>query len=374
MTITLINQKLLLFFGFFLIFQGSFAQVYSNKELGKKNIELIDSLKKTEYPYALPIWGEKATKHGFNLPLSAGLSTQYIWQKSELTIDNLMVGFNDGPMYDLDGIVRFDKAVSEGSGINIRPDIWLFPFLNVYGILAQSKPSTSVDYSLWIPDGTGNWTEIISLKSKAEFNATTFGFGLTPTVGVATGWIALDMNFTWSDIDALDKPGFAFVFGPRFGKSFRFKKPDSNIAFWVGGFRLMLNTGTSGSLSAEEVLPLDEVQIKVDNGIQKVGEAQIQVDAWWESLSSVEQKNPVNIAKYEASNRALTAAGNVLYSMDEALNDEDQTTVQYSLDKRPKDLWNFVVGTQYQYNRHWMLRFECGFLGSRTQVITGIQY
>jgi hypothetical protein len=368
----LFSWKLVL--GLIFIVQTSVAQVYSNKETGKKNADLIDSLKNTEYPYVLPIWGAKTTKLGFNLPYSAGLSSQYIWQKSELTIDNLMVGFNNGPMYNLDEIVRFNNAISEGSGINVRPDIWLFPFLNVYGIFAKTNPSTSVDYSVWIPDGTGSWNEIISLKSKAQFQATTFGFGLTPTIGVGNGWIALDMNVTWSDISALDKPAFAFVFGPRVGKSFNLKKPESNLAFWVGGFRLKLNTATSGSLSAAEVLPLDEVQVKVDNGIQKVEENQIKVDSWWESLSTIEQNNPVNIAKYNTANRALTTAGNVLNSMDESLNDENSATVQYSLDKRPKDMWNFLLGTQYQYNKHWMLRFEYGFLGSRTQVITGIQY
>lgn len=373
-TAMLLFLKPLYVFGFFLIVFGSKAQVYSNKEVGEKNADIIDSLKNAEYPYALPIWGSKVAKMGFDLPYSAGLSTQYVWQRSELTIENLMVGFNNGPMYDLDEIVRFDKAISEGSAINFRPDIWVFPFLNVYGILAQSKPSTTVNYSVWIPDTTGNWNEIISLKSGAKFQATTFGFGLTPTVGVGGGWMALDMNFTWSDISALDKPAFAFVLGPRFGKSFKLKKPESNIALWVGGFRLMLNTGTSGSLSAEEVLPVDEIQVKVDDGIQKVGEGQIKVDTWWENLTPIEQNMPVNIAKHETANRTLTAAGNVLNSMDETLNDEDKATVQYSLDKRPKDLWNFLIGTQYQYNKHWMVRFEFGLLGSRTQVITGLQY
>jgi len=48
--------------------------------------------------------------------------------------------------------------------------------------------------------------------------------------------------------------------------------------------------------------------------------------------------------------------------------------VQYSLDKRPKDMWNFLIGSQYQYNKHWMIRCEVGLLGSRTQVIAGLQY
>ena len=53
------------------IITSSDAQVYSNKEVGKKNQDMIDSLKSTDYPYALPIWGDKATKKGFSLPYSS---------------------------------------------------------------------------------------------------------------------------------------------------------------------------------------------------------------------------------------------------------------------------------------------------------------
>src|SRR5687767_974674 len=186
--------------------------------------------------------------------------------------------------------------------------------------------------------------------------------------------MALDMNFTWNDIAELEDPAFAFIFGPRFGKSFKLKKPDSNIAFWVGGFRLKLNSGTTGSLNFSDLFDTSGFQAKVDNGIQAVGDKQVAVDSWWDGLSSVEQKNPVNIAKYETANRALARAGAFLNSMDEALNDEQHASVQYSLDKRPKDMWNFVLGTQYQYNKHWMLRLEGGFLGSRQQIIAGLQY
>src|SRR5436189_2540210 len=95
------------------------AQVFTNKEVGEKNAELIDSLKKTEYPYSLPIWGAKATKAGYDLPYSAGLSVNYFWQKSDIIIDNLNVGFNNGMMYNLDGLVRFDKAVATASALTV---------------------------------------------------------------------------------------------------------------------------------------------------------------------------------------------------------------------------------------------------------------
>ena len=350
------------------------AQVYSNKVVGEKNTGYIDSLKAVEYPYALPIWGAKVAARGYDLPFSAGLGVNYLWQKSELIIEDLFVGFNNGPMYDLEEIVRFNSAMSYASAINLRPDIWILPFLNVYGIFTQAKTSTEIDAGLWIPDTSNVWNEVTSFSSKADFDATGIGFGMTPTLGVGGGWIAIDMNVSWQSISALDKPVFTFVFGPRFGKTFKFKNPQRNIAFWAGGFRLKLESETSGSLALSEVLPTDGLQDKIDDGMEKVAETQIAVDSWWEGLTTVEQKNPVNAARYETANRVLETAGNTLNNMDAALNDDQSATVQYSLQKRPKDMWNFVVGSQFQINKHVMVRAEVGFLKSRTQFITGLQY
>jgi len=351
-----------------------FAQVFSDKVVGKKKISEIDSLKTAEYPYSLPIWGDKATKKGYKLPYSAGMSVNYITQTSDLILDNLNIGFNNGPMYNIDEIVRFNGAEAKASVISFRPDIWLLPFLNVYAILGKANTSTSIDASIWIPNTDNEWNEIMDFQTKATFNATTFGIGMTPTIGVGGGWIALDMNFAWSDVSALDKPVFTTVFGPRFGKKFDLKKPESNINLWVGGFRVQFSSDTNGSLNLNEVVNTDGLQEKVDNGIMKVEERQVQVDEWWSGLSQIEQNNPINIAKYETANRVLETSGNFLTSLDGALNDSNAATIQYSLDKELKDKWNFIVGSQYQLNKHWMIRAEVGFLGSRQQFMTGLQY
>jgi hypothetical protein len=363
------NNSLVVVF-FLFVSVASFSQVYSDKIVGKKNIALKDSLIEQPYPYALPIWGEKATKKGFQLPYSAGLSINYFWQKSEIVINNLEVGFNNGPKTNLDQIVRFNDSYVTASALNVRPDIWLFPFLNVYAILGKANTSTNINAGIWYNNPrTGVSTELLPFSTKAEFNATTFGFGMTPTIGVGGGWLALDMNVAWTDIDALEKPAMSFIFGPRLGKTIKFNKPDSNIAFWTGAFRVHLKSGTDGSLALADILPGDgSVQAKVDGAITKVGELQADADNWWAGLTPLEQKNPVNVAKYDFANRALGKTGELLAGLDGA------STVQYSLEKAPKDAWNFIIGTQYQYNRHFMLRGEVGFLGSRTQVMTSLQY
>ncbi|HEY5825934.1 MAG TPA: hypothetical protein VIT44_16280 [Cyclobacteriaceae bacterium] len=355
------------------ITEYSLGQVYSNKIVGKKNASLSDSLKAAEYPYMLPIWGEKVAKRGFDLPYSAGINVNYLYQQSDLVINNLEVGFNNGPLYNLDEVVRFNKATSTTNAVNFRPDVWILPFLNVYGIFAKSRSSTAIDFGVWAPNSSNEWTELFKTTTKAEFEGSTVGFGLTPTIGVGGGFMALDMNMAWTDIDALEKPAFSFVFGPRLGKSFRLKNQQA-LTIWVGGFRVKINSETKGSLSIGDLFDSQNLESQIEEGLTKVGDVQQEVDAWWSGLSATEQKNPANKSKYATANRALEAAGNFLNTASGAVSTIEQSTVQYSLDKQQKSLWNFIVGGQYQLNKHFMIRGEVGFLGTRTQTITGVQY
>ena len=367
------RRKLFLLLICLAVISSLHAQYTTDKIVGQKNEHIRDSLKTVDYPYLLPIWGKKVTQQGFKLPKSAGLSAQYFWQESDLIINNLQIGFNNGPKYSLDEIVRFDKAQSSTNAINVRPDIWLFPFLNVYAIFAQSNTSTAINAGVWIPDST-DWKQILTIDTKADFDATTFGLGITPTIGVGGFFLALDMNVAWSDISALEEPAFTFIFGPRIGKNITFKDPNRSLAIWAGGFRVKLNSGTNGSLNTSDLFPVDEWGQKVDVGYSKVAESQQKVDAWWSGLSPADQRNPVNAAKHEAANAALSTAGAILDRASQAVTNGSSSTIQYSLDKKPKEMWNFIIGTQFQLNRSWMLRAEYGFLGARKQFIGGLQY
>ena len=364
---------------FTLTFFSVHAQVYSDKVVGQKHEGLSDSIKASEYPYMLPIWGKKVTKLGFDLTYSAGFSSQYVWQRSDIVINNLSVGFNNGPLHDLDDLIRFNSAVAETKVINVRPDVWVFPFLNVYGIFAKSNSSTAIDFSIWLPGDAskpdGDWQEAARFQTKAEFKSnTTVGFGLTPTIGIGGGWMALDMNFSWTDVGALDKPAYVFNFGPRFGKSFRLKKPERNVAIWIGGFRVKFANATSGSLPLADFMPGDEMIARIGQAQQKVTEADQKLNAWWNGLSNVEQNNPLNKAKYETATDVINRTAQFLENAETAAGNLENSTVQYNLDKKVKDMWNFIVGSQFQLNKHWMLRVEYGFLGSRTQFIGGLQY
>jgi len=348
------------------------AQVFTNKEVGKKNAAKVDELKLSEYPYSLPILGAKATKAGYSLPYSAGFSTQYFWQESDLVIDNLQVGFNNGPLYNIDEVIRFTKAKAIATAFTVRPDIWLFPFLNIYGIFGTASASTDIGFTVGIPGAPES--ELISAATKVDFATTTFGFGLTPTIGVAGGFLALDMNTSWTDVPQLSKPARTFIFGPRMGKVFKLKKADQNLAFWVGGFRVHINSETNGSLNLGDIFDPTDFEAKIAAGFVRAEDAQQQLDNWWDNLTPPQQKNPGNVARYELGNKAIAGFSNVLVAAETAVNNVENATVQYSMDKRPLDAWNFIVGSQFQLNKHLMIRMEYGFLSSRTQFMGGIQY
>ncbi|HSR39009.1 MAG TPA: hypothetical protein VLL95_08850 [Phnomibacter sp.] len=369
----MIKYHLFLIIGFSFCI-NAIGQVFTNREIDPLDSLARVSAKKKEYPYALPILGKKAVAAGFDLPYSAGMSVQYFTQTSDIILENLKVGFNGGEMIDLSGLVKFDLAKARASALTFRPDVWVFPFLNVYGILGRAQASTEVKYRVDAPEDITNNVPILSGASLVEFQTTTYGFGVMPAIGIKGAFLILDMNIAWTDVPQLSRPTRTFVIGPRLGKNFKLKKPEQSIAVWVGGFRVSLDAASEGSLPLNEALDVDEWGGRIDAAGNKVAAGQVKVDTWWASLSPIEQRNPLNIARYNAANRALATAGKLVEAADNAINTAASSTVEYSLDRRPDDPWNFLTGMQYQFNKHWMLRLEAGYFSSRTQFVCGVQY
>ncbi len=347
---------------------NTYSQIYSDFDFDSTRIA------SEEYNYILPILGEKTHDLGFDLPRPLGLSVNYIWQQSNILISDVSIGFNNSELINVDELINFNETTSSTHGLSFRPDVWILPFLNIYGILATANSQTFVDVSVGIPNIDGGFDELFNIQTNVDVPTTTFGFGLTPTVGVLGGWIALDMNMTWTNVETLDENVFTFILDPRIGKTFNFKKPERNISVWVGAFGLNINRNTSGNIAFNEVMDADKWHEKINTGQNKVGEAQIELDDWWGDLTPIEQNNPVNIARKEGNQKKLDVAGVVLVAAENAVENAENSTIKYELDKRPASIWNFTLGSQFQINKRWMIRLEYGGLSNRKHVIGGLQY
>ncbi len=327
------------------------AQYASTKVRSKYEL-YTDSLKQVKYDKIFPIFGQGAYKKGFDIPYPAGLMANFIWMKQNIDLENMQLGFKgngiggnpvDVPLTSVD-FIKFSDNENTTYGYNFRPDLWIFPFLNVYGIFGFGNSTTEV-----------NLIEPLKLQSVVEQDITTTGFGIMGAGGIGPFWTSVDANWTWNKPELLDEPVRVNVLGIRLGKTFTFNdRPDRNIAVWVGGMRTEMNTSTSGQITLNQAIPGFD---------QKTDEIYANYHEWRD-----ENYDDLNLQQKLVVN-------NVLDPMAEAIKDRDGSAViRYAMDKQVAQLWNGLIGAQFQLNKRWMLRSEGGVLGNRKSFLMSINY
>ena len=92
-----------------------------------------------------PIWGEEARARGDSVPLPYGvhLSDMNIRQDimvDSITFSGLKLGNHPIPsdMFAIDAGHTREKSKTE----NLRLDMWVFPFLNLYGLVGHTRGSS----------------------------------------------------------------------------------------------------------------------------------------------------------------------------------------------------------------------------------------
>jgi len=77
----------------------------------------------------------------------------------------------------------------------------------------------------------------------------------------------------------------------------------------------------------------------------------------------------------EATVKQKIAADKVLTPIVDRLENADgDAVVSYGMDKQTKQMWNGVVGMQYQLNKRWQFRSEGGIFGDRKSFLFSVNY
>lgn len=328
----------------FMILQQSQAQ-YVTKKIKSKHQVYTDSLKNVEYNYVLPILGQGAYKKGFDIPYPMGIMVNYIWMDQGIDITNMQLGLKtndkDIPLSPVD-FIDFGENRNTSHAVNVRPDIWIFPFLNVYGLFGYGQSRTEV-----------NLVAPVALKSVVEQSISTAGVGVMTAIGIGPVWLSVDANWTWNKPELLDKAVRVQVLGFRLGHTFTFKqRPDRNIAIWVGGMRVNMSSDTRGAVAMKDALPPETW----DRRDQIVAE----YNTWYNGLGP---------AKKEIVD--ATAVPDIIDKLAEADGD---AVIRYGMDKQVSEMWNGVVGAQFQLNKSWQFRSEAGLIGDRKSFLVSINY
>ncbi len=318
---------------------------YATKKFKTKHEIYTDSIKSVDYNYIFPILGQATYKKGFDIPYPMGIMANYIWMDQGIEITNMQLGITtdnkDVPLTPIE-FIDFGENRNTSYAFNVRPDIWVFPFLNVYGLFGYGQSKTEV-----------NLVAPVELKSVVEQGITTTGLGVMSAFGIGPVWLSVDANWTWNKPELLDKPVRVSVVGIRMGHTFVFKhKPDRNIALWVGGMRVNMSSDTKGAIAMKDALP-QETWDRADEIVD-------QYNTWYDDLGPVMKEKVDNSAFPEIIDRLDNADGDAVIS--------------YGMDKQVTQMWNGVIGLQYQINKHWQFRTEGGIIGDRKSFLVSVNY
>lgn len=330
----------------FIICSLSISAQFATRKVSKKEAAYTDSLKQVNYDYLFPILGQKTYRAGFDIPYPIGIMGNYIWMNQGILIDNMQLGITtdtkDIPLTNVDQFIKFGDNSNKSYAINFRPDIWVFPFLNVYGLFGKGRSETTV-----------NLTAPITMTSVVEQGLRTTGVGIMGAFGIGPVWVSLDGNWTWNKPELLDKAVGVAVFGVRVGHTFVFDQhPDRNIAIWGGAMRVKMESNTVGQIKLIDALP----QEAWDNKQQLVDD----YNAWYAALG-VGEKFLVD----------QTSLPDIIDRIDQA---DGSSIIKYGMDKQVLQEWNGVLGAQFQYNKRWMLRTEWGLIGDRKSALASLNY
>lgn len=193
---------------------------------------------------SLPIWKEKAAKVGETLPMSLGASIAYLGLQRDIDVSNVEVGFDPANMQTINDFLAFDVNV-EVQTVSARFDAWLFPFLNVYGILGEIWNESDVKVSVTLPPALGGGTAV--LPTNGNLSGTVYGAGVTLNGGYNRFFMVLDNNITYAAMDgALDYKIQTLMTTVRVGMRDRWK--NTNWRIWFGATRWDTDRNLSGSI------------------------------------------------------------------------------------------------------------------------------
>ena len=254
----------------------------------------------------LPIWGRALRDEGFDLPLPFGLGVTAIYMKQTMNVTDLKFGPGQLPVPG----AQFEDVKSSETNVTFRPDAWLLPFLNLYGIVGWTGGKAKYEASVPLMELIGV-DDTMNIADDVEYDAFTYGGGATLALGWAWWFALVDANYTMTKMDILDGEIRALTISPRMGTIINLQGIRGDGAVWIGAMYLDYRQDVKGSVNLQEVDPALAMML-----------------------------------------------GN---------------TLEYRIRIEGKEAWNFLLGGQWTFDPRWGAHLEVG-LGDRMQIMGGISF
>ena len=233
----------------------------------------------TEWPYALPFLADQVIAKGYQLPKPYGVGFTYVSVKQQMSLTQLQVGFNGKGTQPYD-FVSFDTPITSLTTLQLKADMWVLPFMNVFATLGKIEGDLHADVLI---DGDTMLAQLgedcqsfikplscrllegklFTLPIRANVNPTTYGVG-TIIAGAWHDWfVTLPLNVTWSQSNRNVLDGRAITITPRGGRIIHLPRL-GRLSLFLGGNYLDSHNTVTGSLTSEGGFSLD-YQVKQAN-------------------------------------------------------------------------------------------------------------
>lgn len=284
----------------------------------------IDSLKHTPYENMLPFLGRKVQALGFEIPAPIGLMVNFTASQQNLTIADLGVAFNeDGNYQYVSGFAEFGHVTPQVINYNFRPDIWIFPFLNVSALVGGFSSATLVEL-----------TAPFRMDFTANNDGTIVGFGLLVAGGAGPLFGTLSYNQIWSYTKMMLEPGKSYNAGVRIGHNRKNqRKPQQAWSVWAVADWLQLNKRTIGMVNLNTLTDISQ-----DDKLR----ASDELNEWYDGLPPVKQ----------------IAFKKIKDPIDDWLKNDKDTELYYDFNKGMVSNFSYGVGFQYKLSYHWQAQVE----------------
>lgn len=195
-----------------------------------------------------PLW--KSLAKGKELPSPFGFGLNFYNQNQSFSFSESNFYIKD---YDISTAIPEDLAINnQVVERNLKLDLWILPFFNVFGILGEIEGKTLVDY------------ELLDEKIKMNYKGIVYGSGITMAGGYEPYFISLTAAFSNTKLDNSESSAKTWILTPKVGITMNGWKIVNNLNIWVGAMYQQSEEQHSGHMNI-----FDSVNVQYDVTLQQ---------------------------------------------------------------------------------------------------------
>ena len=208
-----------------------------------------------------PTCGKKRRAAGNDLALPFGATAEFNYTKQFYYADNLMLT-NDSNDIVAVGQASVQNSTSGGMKFLVRPDVWLLPILNVYGLFGYSQSSTNPNFT--VPKITLQNVPIVgeieldtavTINEELVFYSPVYGVGATISAGFRFLFFILDYNYSVIKPGDLDDNLESHNFSGKLGVLVGNNEKKTKASIWFGVRYIADNHKFTGEINVKDILP-----------------------------------------------------------------------------------------------------------------------